>query len=75
MSDSDGHLMLNLHPLGGLAGLGGSPVAVILPILLILGNVYSVAWIDERSSIVYGCFGDSKTSSTGPLSTILPRYI
>src|SRR5690606_36331938 len=60
----------NRHPLGGESKLGGAP------------GIETIGALSARMSgnacvspCVYGCFGLTSTSSTGPYSTILPAYI
>ena len=54
-------------------GLGRSPLRMIwLRSRSIFGSGTGTADISAR---VYGCRGEEKTSSTGPYSTIRPRYI
>jgi len=61
----------NLHPFGGLAGEGMSPLKIILSILA-SGFGTGTA---ENNAFVYGCRGLSKISSVSPYSIIFPRYI
>src|SRR5207244_9024701 len=58
----------NRHPDGIRAGSGGSPprITAALP---------APADATERRACVYGCLGERRIVSTGPVSTIRPRYI
>ena len=52
-------------------GFGGSPVMGGLPMRL----SGSPDGAEASSACVYGCRGSPYTSSTGPPSTIFPKYI
>src|SRR5690242_20156939 len=71
ISVASGHLVWNLHPEGGLTGLGISPCNTILS----LRAVGSGIGIADINALVYGCNGLLNNSSLLAISTIEPRYI
>ena len=68
-----GQRVRNRHPDGGSIGLGMSPVSVIRSrSRSITGSGSGIA---DSNACVYGCAAAVYSSSAGPTSTSLPRYI
>src|SRR5699024_4208669 len=71
LSNANGHVVWNVHPDGGLAGLGISPLKMILS-LLSVGSGIGTA---DNNAFVEGCKGSAYNFSLGANSTNLPKYI
>ena len=68
-----GHRVRKRHPLGGLIGLGTSPIRMILS--RFRANSGSGAGTPDSSALVYGWSGSLYRSLVADRSTTLPRYI
>ena len=54
LSYAFGHLVLNVQPEGGFAGLGKSPVSLIFSRLCTASSFKSITGIDDSNAWVYG---------------------
>lgn len=72
-SFANGQRVRNTHPLGGLIGLGNSPLIWILS--LFRSTSGSGIGTALNNALVYGCSGDVYSLSLGAISIIFPKYM